>query len=112
MPLLNIFLILFGLQSNNTNLGGVVRTPINDFLSRYLVTKTVYIDGNIEKIRACIGMQFDVWGILGVKVKKRIHCIDKMFCFKLIALGATHYRDEFIYTATGQKLLEISRDKP
>ena len=112
IPPLSLILVLLGLKRNHISLGGVVETPIKDFINRYKTHRVVYIEGSIEKARSCIGMEFDAWGILGIKVKRQIHCSNKMFCSKLVAYAAYEYRDRFIYTATVQKILEISRDEP
>jgi len=107
-----MLLVLLGLKKNSIKLGGVVKTPLSEFLIKYKKVQYAYIDGDIEKARALVGIaMFDPWGLIGIYLKRRIDCHDKFFCAKLVAYCATHYRDRFIHRATAQKILEISRDE-
>jgi len=107
-----MLLVLLGLKKNSIKLGGVVETPISEFLEKYKMVRYAYLDGDIERARALVGKaMFDPWGLIGIYLKKRIDCHDKFFCAKLVAYCATHYRDRFIHRATAQRILEISRDE-
>ena len=112
IPVLPLILIIFGVIKNSLKYGGVTRTPMAEFLSRYHVTHTAYINGSIDSARTHIGTMFDGWGILGIFFKRRIHCDDKVFCSKLVALCATNYRDKLAYKATVENIYAISRDTP
>lgn len=110
---LPMFLVLLGLKKNSISLGGVIKTPLPEFYQRYNDTKIAYLDGDIEIARRMVGtVMFDPWGMLGLYIKKRIHCSDKVFCAKMVALCATNYRNRFAYRATSQRILEMSRDNP
>lgn len=110
VPPFSLILVLFGIRKNSIKLGGVVATPLSEFNEKHRQQRIVYVDGDMDKLRSCVGMLYDAWGVLGIKLKRQIHCPDKMTCCKLVAYAAYGYRDEFIYTSTVQKILEISGD--
>ena len=111
IPPLKLLLVLFGIIPNSVHLGGVVRTPMSDFLETYKDTRTAYIEGNIAIARAMIGVvMYDAWGVVGLRFGKRIDCTDKMSCAKMIWICATHCRNSFAHRATPQRILEMSFD--
>ena len=110
IPVLPLILIIFGIIKNDIKYGGVYRTPISEFLAKYNQTKIAYIDGDIEIARSYIGTLFDGWGIMGIFFKRRIHCDDKVFCSKLVALCSDNYRDNLAYKATVETIYSISGD--
>ena len=111
IPPLKLFLVLFGIIPNSVSLGGVVRTPLNDFLETYKDTRIAYIDGNINIARAMINVvMYDAWGVVGLRLGKRIDCTDKMSCAKLVWVCHAHCRNSFANRATPQRILEMSYD--
>ena len=111
IPPLKLFLVLFGIIPNSVKLGGVVRTPMNEFLETYKDTRIAYIDGNIDIARAMIDVvMYDAWGIVGLRFGKRIDCADKMSCAKLVWVCHAGLRNSFANRATPQRILEASYD--
>lgn len=107
-----MLLVLLCFKQNSIELGGVVRTPILEFVGRYDVTRIAYMDGDMALARALVGTPFDPWGMVGILLKKNIHDISALFCAEYVALVATHIRDEFAHTATAQFIFANSRDEP
>lgn len=113
IPPFKLFLVLFGIIPNSTKLGGVRRTPLDEFLKQYPDHKRVWIDGDIDIARNMVDkVMYDAWGIVGVKFRRIIDCNDKVSCSKLVWLCSSVLRDEFAYRATPQEILNISRDYP
>ena len=114
IPIIPLILIIFCVIKNDIKYGGVYRTPMTEFLSRYGHTRTAHLcgGGDIELARSSVGTQFDGWGIMGIFFKRRIHCDDKLFCSKLVALCAHGHRDSMAYKATVESILAITRDDP
>ena len=111
IPPVKLFLVLFGIIPNSARLGGVKRTPLDEFLTQYPETRTIWFDGDINIARNMVdNTMYDAWGVLGVKFKYRIDCDDKMTCSKMVWLCHSGLRDEFAYRATPQSILENSRD--
>jgi len=111
IPPFKLFLVLICIIPNSTKLGGVVSTPINEFLAIYKETRYAYINGNIEIARAMIDVaMYDAIGVVGLFLGKRIDSDNDMTCAKMVWLCATHCRDSFAHRATPQKILEISTD--
>lgn len=112
IPPIKLFLVLLCIMPNSTKLGGVVKTPLADFINTYKETRIAYIDGDIEIARAMVDVtMYDALGILGLYLGKRIDCDDKMTCAKIIWLCHDHTRKSFAHRATPQKILEISTDE-
>lgn len=105
-----MLLVLLNIIPNSIELGGVVRTPISDFLDRYDSVHYVWIDGDMDRARSLVGTPFDPWGMLGILIKRNIHCVRSLFCAEYVALVATHFRDEFAHHQTAQTILAASRD--
>ncbi|MEI8647418.1 hypothetical protein P4S73_04715 [Paraglaciecola sp. Hal342] len=105
-----MLLVLLKIIPNTIELGGVVRTPIREFLNRYDSVHYVWIDGDMDRARSLVGTPFDPWGMLGILIKRNIHCVKSLFCAEYVALVATHFRDEFAHHQTAQTILAASRD--
>lgn len=112
IPPIKLILVLLGIIPNSLKLGGVVRTPMSEFLDTYTETRIAYIDGNVEIACAMVGkVMYDAFGVLGLFFGRCIGCAEKMSCAKMVWLCADHADDEFADRATPQMILAISTDK-
>jgi hypothetical protein len=86
MSTLHFFLIFFRIIKNDIKYGGVVKTPITEFKSKYTKTIVREIAGDINKARAMVDNKlFDVDGLVGAWLRIDIQNSSSYFCCELVS---------------------------
>ena len=87
---------------------GVVETPIKEFKARYVETATRYIEGDIRKAWARIGMPFDMVGLICAGLGINYHNPLKDFCVETISHAVTHIENHEAHLQTTKTIWYMS----